>query len=151
MTERVLLAVLIIVVASLAGWLFNAAILRRRARLGLLIDGYEPGRPAILYFTAPNCLPCETVQAPALAELEASFSGRLQVFEVDATRNSTVADSWGVLSVPTTFIIDRHGRPRGVNHGVARLQRLRRQLEAIGERAPAAAKPVKTAPRPARR
>lgn len=150
MIERLILAVLIIALASLTGWLINAAMLRRRAHRGLLVDGYEPGRPAILYFTAPNCWPCETVQGPALAELKARFRDRLQVLEVDATQNPAVADGWGVLSVPTTFIIDSHGRPRGVNHGVARLNRLLRQLEAVGEKAPPAASSPQRAPRPAR-
>lgn len=148
MIERLILAILIIALSTLSGWLINAAILRRRARRGLLVDGYDPGRPAILYFTAPNCWPCETVQSPTLAELQASFRGRLQILEIDATQEPALADSWGVLSVPTTFVIDRHGRPRGVNRGVARLSRLRRQLEGIGETAPPAASSALTGTRP---
>ncbi|HLE53485.1 MAG TPA: hypothetical protein VI755_15570, partial [Anaerolineales bacterium] len=41
------------------------------------------------------------------------------------------ADYWGVLSVPTTFIIDRRGRPRRVNHGVASAEKLFKQIEDV--------------------
>jgi hypothetical protein len=41
-----------------------------------------------------------------------------------------VADYWGVLSAPTTFIIDARGQPRAVNHGLASMEKLLRQLEA---------------------
>lgn len=143
--ERVLLAILIIGLGLGAYRLFTAGVLRRRARRGLQLNTYERGRPAILYFTMPYCLPCETVQAPALRELKSRFGQRLQVIEIDATQSPEQADRWGVLSVPTTFIIDAKGQPRGVNHGVARVDKLERQLLSIGERRP----DMPPSPRPA--
>lgn len=133
MLERLGLALLIAVVglAVYLGW--TRWWLARKARQTLGLPDYKPGRPAVLYFTAPGCLPCETVQRPALNELMAQWDGRLQVLEVDAIEHPDLADSWGVLAVPTTFVIDSHGRPRRVNHGVARLDRLSAQLAEIGE------------------
>jgi thiol-disulfide isomerase/thioredoxin len=132
--ERALWALLLIGCAFGAYRLLTRAVLRRRARLGLQLPEYEHGRAAILYFTTPYCMPCEAVQAPALEQLRARFGQRLQVIEIDASRSPERADRWGVLSVPTTFIIDADGQPRGVNHGVARADKLERQLLAIGER-----------------
>ena len=43
-------------------------------------------------------------------------------------RRPTVADHWGVLSVPTTFIIDPQGQPRRVNHGLTSRSKLAVQL-----------------------
>jgi thioredoxin-like negative regulator of GroEL len=143
--ERALLALLIIGLGLTTYRLLTGAFLRRRAQLGLQLEAYERVRPAILYFTMPYCMPCETVQAPALRELQARFGQRLQVIEIDATQSPEQADRWGVLSVPTTFIIDAQGQPRGVNHGVARVDKLERQLLAIGEQRPHA----QPAPRPA--
>lgn len=108
-------------------------VLRRGIAAGLGAEEFRPGSPAILYFTDPGCAPCLNVQDPALAELAAAFGPRLQVIKVQALKRADLTDAWGVLSLPTTFIIDAAGRPRGVNHGVARAGKLLGQLAAIGE------------------
>jgi len=53
------------------------------------------------------------------------------VIEVDAEARPDLANYWGVLSVPTTFIIDARGEPRRVNHGVASTDKLLGQLEEV--------------------
>jgi thiol-disulfide isomerase/thioredoxin len=131
--ERLSIAIILFVLGWAAYTVMNRALLRRRAGEELGLEGLAPGRPAILYFTAPGCLPCHTIQRPALAQLSEAYGERLQVLEVDAVERPGLADHWGVLSLPTTFIIDRRGRPRGVNHGAVRAAELLRQLEAIGE------------------
>jgi protein-disulfide isomerase-like protein with CxxC motif len=54
---------------------------------------------------------------------------KVQVIEIDASERKDLADEWGVLSVPTTFILDKKGQPRQVNHGVTRAEKLLAQLE----------------------
>lgn len=97
------------------------------------LESMNAGKPAILYFSSPECVPCEAAQDPALLVLQRELGTRLQVIKIDATARPAVADHWGVLSVPTTFVIDHLGRPRRVNHGVASAARLRRQLKELGE------------------
>lgn len=106
------------------------ASLRRtyRQQVNLGLEDYSPGVPAILYFTAPDCVPCRTVQGPAIEELRAQFGDRLQIIRVDASERIDLANQWGVLSVPTTFIIDAQAQPRHVNNGVASATKLRQQL-----------------------
>ena len=89
------------------------------------------GKPVILYFTTPGCVPCRTIQRPALARLQQQLGDRLQVVEVDATERPDLASQWGVLSVPTTFIIDARGQVRQVNHGAARVEKLEKQLDGL--------------------
>lgn len=132
MLERLLLAAGLALLGLITYRGINWLLVRRRARTILGLERYEPGRPTILYFTTPGCAPCLTVQRPALQELEERYDGGLQVLQVDATEEPELADRWGVLSVPTTFLIDAQGQARGVNHGVARASKLLRQLEAIG-------------------
>ena len=114
-----------------AYWLANRIILARARGKRLGLESIRPGIPAILYFTTPTCAPCKTVQRPALRGLKERLGDCLQVIEVDASARPELADYWGVLSVPTTFVIDSQGRPRRVNHGVASAERLLRQIEEV--------------------
>lgn len=102
--------------------------LRRANHVDLGLNDFRIGTPAILYFTTPTCAPCRTVQGPAIEELGAQFGERLQIIKVDASERVDLANQWGVLSVPTTFIIDGQGQPRHVNNGVTSAAKLRQQL-----------------------
>lgn len=124
---------------AIAGTLILAFRLGRRysllskARRALEIEDYQLGQLAILYFTTPGCIPCRTVQRPALAKVQEMWKDDLQIITIDALHQPGMADHWGVLSVPTTFIIDTQGRPRTVNHGATRAETLMRQLAEISE------------------
>ena len=128
---RALLAVGIVVVGLGVYWLLNRLFLRRVRGRYLGLENLRPGVPAILYFTAPGCVPCKTVQRPALESLQTALGDQIQVIEVDAVQHPDLADYWGVLSLPTTFVSDSAGEPRRVNHGVARVEKLLAQLESV--------------------
>ena len=132
-----LLRVVMVIALGMAGYVAYGALTRRQlgrvaaaAAIDPILRGLEPGRPAIVYFTTPTCMPCKTQQAPALDRLQAELND-LQIIRIDATQDCDAADRWGVLSVPTTFVIDGSGQPREVNHGVADTAKLKRQLQAV--------------------
>jgi thioredoxin-like negative regulator of GroEL len=130
MFERLALSIFI----GFLGWMIYLGLTRwlsRRRTPGL--EGYILGRPAILYFSSDDCSPCHTVQKPALEKLSEAYGWRLQIIEFDVVARPDLAATWGVLSLPTTFIIDTLGQARGVNMGVASENRLTRQLIGIGE------------------
>jgi thiol-disulfide isomerase/thioredoxin len=125
---------LVIIAGGLAAYaLLNRAILFRAQRNqdAHPIDDLLPnsGVPAILYFTTPQCAPCKTIQRPALQRVQERLGSQLQVVEINAAERPEVASKWGVLSVPTTFIIDAHGQLRHVNHGATRAEKLLSQLQ----------------------
>jgi hypothetical protein len=55
----------------------------------------------------------------------------LQVVEIDAAERPELARRWGVMSVPTTFVLDARGKARYVNNGIARADKLLRQIQAV--------------------
>ncbi len=132
MLERLFVALVVIALGYFAYRLYGWFVMRRLARAELGLDGYTLGKPAILYFTDPGCAPCQTIQDPALEQIASQYGERLQIIKVQALERPDLANSWGVLSLPTTFIIDMKGHPRGVNHGATRAPRLIDQLDAIG-------------------
>jgi thiol-disulfide isomerase/thioredoxin len=127
--SRILFAVTIIGAGLILYSLLNRHSLARNDGRISQFPSYRQGVPAILYFTTPTCVPCKTVQRPALKMLKDSLGERIQIIEVDASTNTKLATNWGVLSVPTTYVFDENGRARYVNHGVTLADQLFQQLE----------------------
>lgn len=90
-----------------------------------------PNKPVIVYFTTPDCAPCKTVQRPALEKLMTLLGEKLHVVEIDATERPDLAKIWGVMSVPTTFLLNAKGEARYVNNGVARAEKLMEQIQTL--------------------
>ncbi len=90
-----------------------------------------PNKPGIVYFTTPDCAPCKTVQRPALEKLTKLLGEKLHVVEIDATERPDLAKTWGVMSVPTTFLLNARGEARYVNNGVARVEKLMEQIQTL--------------------
>lgn len=132
---RALWALGIIVGGLSIYWLLNRIILYRAQQNGapqaVKTLFTRQGVPAILYFTTTSCVTCKAAQRPALRRLQERMGEGLEVVEVDAQERPDLASRWGVLSVPTTFVIDEQGQLRYVNHGVARLEKLIHQLSDI--------------------
>ncbi len=125
----------VIAMVLIFGGLGLALLYQRRAQQrtpGLLpeLGALRPGAFVLVYFTTPGCVPCKTVQRPAIQMLSQRLGDALQVFEIDASEKPDLASRWGVLSVPTTFVIDPRGQVRHVNHGVTRAEQLLTQMQA---------------------
>ena len=128
---RSALAIGIIALGLGAYWLINQRLLvRARNNIFTLFKTF-PNKPVIVYFTTPDCVPCKTIQRPALDKVTTFFGEKLQVVEIDATERPDLAKVWGVMSVPTTFLLDSRGEARYVNNGVARVEKLMQQLQTL--------------------
>jgi thioredoxin 1 len=133
---RLGLALVLIIAGVALYWAWNKFQLRRLSgRRGTQealrgLEDLRPGVSGILYFTTPDCQVCITAQKPALQRLQADLGDGLQVVEVDASTQTDLADYWGVLSVPTTFIIGTDGRPHSMNHGLTSKEKLLHQIQA---------------------
>jgi len=110
--------------------LVRAAVLSRAGRSARGNALLSPGVPGVVFFTSPDCVTCKALQRPALREVQRNLEGCIQVVEVDTTERPDLARSWSVLSVPTTFILNREGRPVHVNHGATSARKLLGQLQA---------------------
>lgn len=111
--------------------LANRFMLSRASEKYRGLESFQLGVPAILYFTTPACVPCKTMQRPAIQKIKEQLGEEIQIIEIDASTRTDLADYWGVLSVPTTFIIDQTGQPRHINHGVALASKLIQQIKIL--------------------
>ena len=89
-----------------------------------LVDGT---RPAVLYFTTPECAQCRLQQTPILSQLAAKVD--VAVHKLDAVEQEALARFYGIMTVPTTVVLDPQLRPVAVNHGVTPLPKLLAQVE----------------------
>lgn len=130
---RSTLAVGIIAAGAALYWLSTRWMLSRATgHLGDLgLPAERSHKPMLVYFTTPTCAPCKTVQKPAIEQVQGMLAGGFEVVEIDATERPEVARRWGVVSVPTTFVLDMRGKARYVNNGVARAEKLFEQLHAL--------------------
>jgi thiol-disulfide isomerase/thioredoxin len=128
---RLFLAIGIIIVGAAAYWLINQRLLVRAKNNVFTLFKTLPKKPVLVYFTTPDCVPCRTVQRPAIDQVRNQFGEKLQVVEIDAYERPDLAKVWGVISVPTTFLLDSRGEARYVNNGVARANKLVEQIQTL--------------------
>lgn len=128
---RFFLAIGIIVLGAAVYWFFNQHLLVRAKNNIFTLFKTLPNKPVIVYFTTPDCVPCKTVQRPALDKIKTLLGEELQVIEIDASERPDLAKRWGVMSVPTTFLLDARGEARYVNNGVARVEKLMEQVQTL--------------------
>lgn len=134
MLERIILVAIVLLASYSLYRLYSRWHLRRAsaaAQVDPLLNSLRPGATAVVYFTTPSCVPCRTQQKPTLTKLQDELGEKLQVIQIDAVDQPETAERWGVLSVPTTFVIGSDGRPVAVNHGTADIITLRRQIDSV--------------------
>jgi thioredoxin 1 len=134
MLERLLILLAGIAIAAVACWLWRVWQRRRLVTVAeqvappevtRLVDGT---RPAVLYFTTPECAQCRLQQTPILSQLAAKVD--VAVHKLDAVEQEALARFYGIMTVPTTVVLDGQLRPVAVNHGVAPLPTLLAQVGA---------------------
>ncbi len=125
------LAIVIIGLGAFAYWMINQRLLIRARHNGFTLFNTPPNKPVLVYFTTPDCAPCKTIQRPAINQVSHLMGEELEVVEIDATERPDLAKAWGVMSVPTTFVLDTRGEARYVNNGVARAEKLLEQIQTL--------------------
>lgn len=128
---RAVLALMIILIGTAAYSLINRYRLVRAKENVFTLFNKLPNKLVIVYFTTPTCVPCKTVQRPAIDKVSKMLGEKLQVVEIDASERPDLANRWGVMSVPTTFLLDARGQARYVNNGVTRAEKLIEQIQTL--------------------
>jgi len=127
LTRLEILGALVLAVALIA----VAVDARRRWTLSR-VRGEAGPTPGLLYFTTDSCVQCRTQQWPAIQSALASLDAPIDLKKIDAIADHDLASRWGVLTVPTTVVLDRAGRALAVNYGVAETPKLVEQLRRAG-------------------
>jgi thiol-disulfide isomerase/thioredoxin len=133
--ERLVILFLLALAVMAALWLLRRFQARRLAALQRqplpveLPAPLEAGRPALLYFTTESCAQCRFQQTPILRQLAERIP--IAIHTVDAVAHEHVANFFGVMTVPTTVLLDAQRQPVAINHGLTPLPRLQAQLQSL--------------------
>jgi thioredoxin 1 len=134
--ERLLVLIVLAVVVAAGFGLWR--VYQRRRLAGVAEQGAPAEvvglvggrRPAVLYFTTAECAQCRLQQTPILSQLAARVD--VAVHKLDAVEQEALARFYGIMTVPTTVVLDAELRPLAVNHGVAPLPKLLAQVTGAG-------------------
>jgi hypothetical protein len=89
------------------------------------------GQASVLLFTGTLCSDC-MVQKDILKEVEIS-GAPFHLREVMAAKDVALAGRFGVQSVPATVVLNREGKPVGVNYGLVSGDIIASQLQKAKE------------------
>ena len=127
------LAVLALV--ALSSWLLvrvgkHFVEVKRQRALAAPITTFANDKVRILSFSGEDCRQCK-LQAPILQRILEARRDAISVTEIDAQAEPELSARYQVLTVPTTVILDTHGKAQAINYGFANTQKLLTQVDAL--------------------
>ncbi len=131
MIERatILLVVFIVGIGVWQIWRYSQSQrLKQLAQTALptALAGRLPPGPTVLYFTGEHCAQCQLQQTPILTQLREIV--QINLHTIDAVAEQGLASFYGVMTLPTTVLLDGQHTPKVINHGLAPLPQLRQQV-----------------------
>lgn len=135
---RVEIMLAIAALLALAIWAGRGLVRSRQARAlavmapaELLASGGHAGKAVrILVFRSDDCTQCHTLQAPAIESVLVARGAEVTVLEVDAPTSPELTQRYGILTLPSTIVVDATGRTRAANFGFANAAKLLTQVDA---------------------
>jgi|SRR5437667_3146137 len=119
---------------------------RRRQALSAVAPSVLPGSEAgetaintavrILAFSSEDCHQCKRLQAPALERVVEARRETVTVIKVDVATEQDLVQTYHVLTVPSTVVLDTAGQAHAINYGFADTHRLLTQVDEVLAKAP---------------
>ena len=88
----------------------------------------------ILSFSSPDCQQCQRLQAPALERVVEAKRETVTVIKVDAPTGHDLVQTYRVLTVPSTVVLNTEGQAHAINSGLADTRRLLTQVDEVLEK-----------------
>lgn len=103
----------------------------------LIVETKEPlssssqSRVRILAFTSADCRQCSQFQAPALKRVQEKHRELVNVINIDAPTSQQLVQTYRILTVPSTVLLDVTGNACFINYGFTNTSRLQQQVNEI--------------------
>lgn len=128
MYERLAIILFVLIVAAIGMVLVRRRGMQR-AQNAIQRLGITPGILTVVYFWSPRCHLCRNAQKLILERIVEEYGEKyLRLISYNVDESSDIAKTWGVMTIPTTFIVDQSGEVLFANNGLATDGMLHRQL-----------------------
>ena len=100
--------------------------LRRAQNAAVEQNGLQlkAGTLHVVYFWSEHCAQCKSAQKPTLDHLLKKVGEKnVELVSLRVEDHGDLAKSWGVRTLPTTYVLDRQGNVSHVNNGLAQDRR----------------------------
>jgi thiol-disulfide isomerase/thioredoxin len=129
MYERLAIILFVVIIAAIGIGLVRRRG-KQRAQNAIQRLGITPGILTVVYFWSPRCHLCRNAQKPILERMVEEYSEKyLRLISYNVDESAEIAKTWGVMTIPTTFIVDQSGEVLFVNIGLVTDTVLHRQLK----------------------
>lgn len=125
--ERLLIIAILSLVGTGAFVVFKQGHLRR---VNVNARAFAGGQPTLLYFRSDTCAACPT-QSRYVENLVQGGNGRFTLQSIDVDSQPDKAKEYGVMTLPTTMIIDANGQVKEINYGLTPSHKLQKQLSLV--------------------
>lgn len=134
MYERFLIVIAVASLGVAAFQLLRWLQLQRAQNAAVELNGLQlkAGTLHVVYFWSEHCPQCNSAQKPTLDRLlEGVGEKNIELIALRVEDYGDLARSWGVRTLPTTYVLDRQGNVSHVNNGLASESRLLQQLDLV--------------------
>jgi thioredoxin-like negative regulator of GroEL len=131
MYERLIIVIFVAAFSYLSYWILHRSQLRRAQNASTNKNNIQikAGSLHIVYFWSEGCSQCINSQKPTLDKFMATVNdGNIELISICVDENNKLAKSWGVRTLPTTYIIDEQGNVSHINSGFVSELNLKKQL-----------------------
>ena len=86
--------------------------------------------PTLLELRSETCAACPT-QGRDVEEVVQEWNGRVAIHKIDTDNDPETAQRYGVMTLPTTILIDHNGSVQDINYGLTNAHQLNKQVERV--------------------
>jgi thioredoxin-like negative regulator of GroEL len=128
--ERLLIILFLLVISTGVLTAVKQTHMRRVNRRTAVVP---TNQPALLYFRSDTCAVCPT-QARYVEQVMANGAGgngRVILHTINVDDQPDQAQRYGVMTLPTTMLLDATGQVRQINYGLTPAPKLAQQLQTL--------------------
>jgi thioredoxin 1 len=123
--ERLLIILFLALLSTGAFTAFKQVQMRRVNRR---VAPLAADRPTLLYFRSNSCAVCPTQARYLEGVMGDGENGRYTLHTINVDTQPDLARQYGVMTLPTTILLDTAGQVRDINYGLTPPHKLKQQL-----------------------